>query len=70
VTGPGSTRIVGTMDEWAEIVTRNAFDGKLPATLPVHWGSEDGPVIGTAEVTGDDAGLAVVMRIPAELPAP
>ena len=57
---PGGT--VGTMDEWAEIVTRNAFDGKLPATLPVHWGGDDGPVIGEAEVTADGDGLAVTMR--------
>jgi hypothetical protein len=56
------------MDEWAEIVTREALDGALPATVPVHWGGEGGPVIGTAEVSQDGDGLSVVMRIPGAAP--
>ena len=48
-------------DDWAEIITRDAFDGTLPATLPVHWDGADGPVIGRADVTEDETGLHAVI---------
>ena len=63
VTISGSTAMLPGVDELAEIVTRNACDGQLPATLPVHYGDDDGLVIGTAVVTRDGEGLLVTMRI-------
>jgi hypothetical protein len=50
-------------EDWEEIIARDAFDGMLPATLPVHWGGGDGPVIGRADVTRDESGLRAVIRI-------
>lgn len=48
-------------DDWAEIITRDALDGTLPAVLPVHWGGDDGPVIGRADVTQDETGVRAVI---------
>ena len=50
-------------DGWEEIITRDALDGTLPATLPVYWGGEDGPVIGRADVTRDESGLRAVITL-------
>jgi hypothetical protein len=50
-------------EDWPEIIERDAFDGTLPATLPVHWDGPDGPVIGRADVTRDESGLHAVIRI-------
>ncbi len=44
-------------EDWAEIIAADAFGGTLPATLPVHWGDGDGPVIGRADVTQDETGV-------------
>jgi hypothetical protein len=54
MTGPG---------DWEEIIARDALDGMLPAVLPVHWDGGDGPVIGRADVTRDEAGLRAVITI-------
>lgn len=48
--------------DWEEIISRDALDGTLPATLPVRWGGDDGPVIGRADVTSDETGLHAVIR--------
>lgn len=55
--------MAGNPDEWTEVITQDAFGGTLPATVPVHWGGDDGPVIGQANITRAEDGLAVSMHI-------
>ena len=50
-------------EDWAEIVTADALNGTLPATLPVHWGGDVGPPDDRAVVTRDETGLHAVIRI-------
>jgi hypothetical protein len=54
-------------DNRVEVITPAAFAAATPAVVPVCWG-QDGPVIGEATVTQDEAGLNAVMRVSGPAP--
>lgn len=56
--------MAGNPDEWPEVIDPHAFDGKLPAEIPLT-DSPGGNRIGTAKATKDAKGVAVSITMPA-----
>lgn len=56
--------MAGNPDEWTEVIDPHAFDGKLPASLPVR--GLDGEIVegAMAEVTAGAKGLSVSVTMP------
>ena len=56
--------MAGNPDEWPQVIAPGAFDGHLPASVPVR--GLDGELIegAVADVRKDDTGLAVTIHMP------